>query len=360
MTIRLENVTKRYGRTTAVDRLELEVQAGEMMVLLGPSGCGKSTSLRLVAGLEELSEGVIYIGERRVNDVPPQHRDVAMVFQNYALYPHMSVAENIGYPLRVRKKPADQIAREVRQVAATLGLDSLLGRRPRQLSGGERQRVALARAIIRQPVAFLMDEPLSNLDANLRLEMRAELKRLQRQLQTTTLYVTHDQAEAMTLASRIAVLRAGRLLQVGTPMELYRRPLNQFVAGFLGTPPMNFLEGRLEGDRFRCAAGAIPLSRELREAAGTAESLILGFRPQEAVLASAGELGMLRGSVYVTEEMGEESVVFLTCGREKILVSTPPEVRAAPGENIGVTVPAAALYLFDGATGRNLLLGKEI
>jgi len=358
MDIRLENVSKRFGRAVAVDRLTLKVEAGELMVLLGPSGCGKSTSLRLVAGLEELSEGEIYIGERCVNSVPAQDRDVAMVFQNYALYPHMTVAENIGYPLRVRKRGKDDITREVRQVAAKLGLEGLLERRPRQLSGGQQQRVALARAIIRQPVAFLLDEPLSNLDANLRLQMRAELKGLQRELGTTMLYVTHDHAEAMTLAHRIAVLRDGTLQQVGTPMELYRRPANRFVAGFLGTPPMNFLSGSVQEGVFHFEGGSVPLSGKHLAVCEGIERLVLGFRPQDASLSPAGGAGTFTGSVYVTEEMGSESYVVLSCGGHWITVESGAGLRPAPGEKLAVAVPAAAVHLFEAASGGVLVSGE--
>ncbi len=362
MQIRLENVAKRFGPVTALENLSLEVTEGEMMVLLGPSGCGKSTTLRLVAGLDDVTGGEIYIGERQVNNVPPQERDVAMVFQNYALYPHMTVEQNIGYPLRVRKKSSEMIAAEVSGVAENLGIAELLGRRPRQLSGGERQRVALARAIIRRPVAFLMDEPLSNLDAGLRLQMRAELKLLQRELGTTTLYVTHDHDEAMTLAHRLAILENGRLQQVGTPMELYRKPANRFVAGFLGTPPMNFLAGRLEGrsggGAFRFEGGAIPLSAAQAKAAEGVEELVLGFRPQSAQLAEALS-ATVRGLVYVTEEMGNQTVVSLTCGKQRMTIVASPEFSAATGAALGFTVPSSELHLFDGATGAALLSGES-
>jgi multiple sugar transport system ATP-binding protein len=359
MNIRLQNVVKRFGPTTAVDRLTLEAQDGEMLVLLGPSGCGKSTTLRLVAGLEDVSEGAIFVGEREVNHLPPQARDVAMVFQNYALYPHMTVAENIAYPLRVRRKPAAEITGEVQRVAALLGLEALLERRPRALSGGERQRVALARAIVRHPAAFLMDEPLSNLDANLRLQMRGELKRLQQQLGTTTLYVTHDHAEAMTLAHRIAVLRDGRLQQLGTPMELYRRPANRFVAGFLGSPPMNFLAGTVESGAFCCGLGRLPLTAEQRQAAASARGVVLGFRPQAAALTPPEAGKELRAAVYVTEEMGSESVVVLSCGEEKITVVAPPGARAATGEAVGVRIASADIHLFDSESGKTLVSGDE-
>jgi multiple sugar transport system ATP-binding protein len=357
MNIRLEKISKRFGRTAALDGLTLEAKAGELMVLLGPSGCGKSTSLRLVAGLEAVSEGDIYIGERRVNDVPAQDRDVAMVFQNYALYPHMTVAQNIGYPLLVRKKAKAEIAREVRRVAEQLEIDALLARRPRQLSGGQQQRVALARAIIRHPVAFLLDEPLSNLDANLRLQMRGELKRLQRELGTTMLYVTHDHAEAMTLAHRLALLREGKLQQVGTPMELYRHPANQFVAGFLSTPAMNFLSGSVQDNSFRFAGGTIPLVAEQVKAAAGAEAVVLGFRAQAASLTASDQPGAFYGSVYVTEEMGSESFVVLTCGESKITVGGGADSRAAIGERVGVTVPPSGVHLFDAATGKTLISG---
>src|SRR5918992_485209 len=246
MGIEFRNVSKRFGGACVVDDLSLEIQDGEFVVLLGPSGCGKTTTLRMLAGLESVSSGDIFIGNQRVNDVPTQHRDLAMVFQSYALYPHMTIAENIGYPLRVRKLAKAERAERVNRVAAMLEIESLLERKPRQLSGGERQRVALARAIVREPRAYLMDEPLSNLDARLRVQMRGELKRLQHQLGTTTIYVTHDQAEAMTLASRVAVMRKGRLQQFDTPMNIYNHPANRFVAEFVGSPSMNFVEGHVE------------------------------------------------------------------------------------------------------------------
>ncbi|MGH9805446.1 MAG: ABC transporter ATP-binding protein, partial [Candidatus Acidiferrales bacterium] len=248
----------------------------------------------------------------------------------------------------------------VQRVAALLGLEPLLERRPRALSGGERQRVALARAIVRHPAAFLMDEPLSNLDANLRLQMRAELKRLQQQLGATTLYVTHDHAEAMTLAHRIAVLRDGRLQQLGTPMELYRRPANRFVAGFLGSPPMNFLNGTIEDGAFCCGLGRLPLSPAQRQAAASAVgAVVLGFRPQAAALAQAEAEGVLRAAVYVTEEMGSESVVVLTCGEDNLTVVAPPDAKAASGEAIGVRLAPADFHLFDAVSGTTLISGEK-
>ena len=246
MGIEFQNVNKTFGGTSVVDDLSLKIDNGEFIVLLGPSGCGKTTTLRMLAGLESVTSGDIFINGEHVNDVPTQHRDLAMVFQSYALYPHMTIAENIGYPLRVRKLKKVERAERVKRVAAMLEIESLLERKPRQLSGGERQRVALARAIVREPRAYLMDEPLSNLDARLRVQMRGELKRLQHQLGTTTIYVTHDQAEAMTLASRVAVMKKGRLQQFDTPMNIYNHPANRFVAEFVGSPGMNFIEGRID------------------------------------------------------------------------------------------------------------------
>src|SRR5258708_1545449 len=246
MDVRFENITKRFGQLAVVDELSLKADDGEFVVLLGPSGCGKTTTLRMLAGLEDASSGDIFIGQDRVNDIPTQNFDVAMVFQNYALYPHMTIAQNVAYPLRVRKIERGEIDRRVSRVAEMLEIGALLQRRPRELSGGERQRVALARAIIREPRVYLMDEPLSNLDARLRVQMRGELKRLQHELGTTTIYVTHDQAEAMTLAHRVAVMRTGKLQQFDTPMNIYNRPANRFVAEFVGSPSMNFIEGRVD------------------------------------------------------------------------------------------------------------------
>jgi multiple sugar transport system ATP-binding protein len=350
MEIRFIGTTKLFNRATVVDRLNLEIRDGEMMVLLGPSGCGKTTSLRMLAGLESISGGEIYIGQRLVNNVPPRQRDVAMVFQNYALYPHMTVAQNIGYPLLVRHTKREEIARQVRQVAETLEIDRLLERRPRELSGGERQRVALARAVIRRPVAFLMDEPLSNLDARLRLNMRAELKRLQREMKITTLYVTHDQAEAMTLAHRVAVMRGGTLQQVGTPIELYRRPANLFVAGFLGSPSMNFIRGQIQNSSFHFSGGSISLGGA-RASGAKSSSVVLGFRPESAVLTAPDAPGAIRGGVFVTEEMGNECFVFLNCEDTLITVRAGADFRAEIGDVLGLRVDPESVHLFDEQTG---------
>ncbi|HEY8497197.1 MAG TPA: sn-glycerol-3-phosphate ABC transporter ATP-binding protein UgpC, partial [Limnochordales bacterium] len=244
----LENVTKRYGNVVAVNKANLVIEDEEFVVLVGPSGCGKSTTLRMIAGLEEITEGNIYIGDRLVNDVPPKDRDIAMVFQNYALYPHMNVYDNMAFGLKLRKFPKDEIDRRVREAARMLGIEHLLDRKPKQLSGGQRQRVAVGRAIVREPAAFLMDEPLSNLDAKLRVQMRAELSKLHNRLRTTTIYVTHDQTEAMTMGDRIVVMKDGFIQQVGAPLEIYENPNNVFVAGFIGSPAMNFLNAVLRRD----------------------------------------------------------------------------------------------------------------
>src|SRR5687767_12269218 len=275
MKIGFRNVSKTFGHVHVVDDLTLEIDDGEFVVLLGPSGCGKTTTLRMLAGLESVTTGDIYIGNERINDVPTQQRDLAMVFQSYALYPHMSIAENIAYPLRVRKLGRDERDNRVARVAKMLEIESLLERKPRQLSGGERQRVALARAIVREPRAYLMDEPLSNLDARLRVQMRGELKRLQHQLGTTTIYVTHDQAEAMTLASRVAVMKKGRLQQFDTPMNIYHQPANRFVAEFVGSPSMNFVDGSIAAGMFVSDSLRIPLSAFSGPARVT-----MGIRPE--------------------------------------------------------------------------------
>ncbi|HEX6285790.1 MAG TPA: ABC transporter ATP-binding protein, partial [Pyrinomonadaceae bacterium] len=281
MRIRFQNVSKTFGESKVVDDLWLEIDDGEFVVLLGPSGCGKTTTLRMLAGLESVSSGDIYVGDERINDVPTQQRDLAMVFQSYALYPHMSIAENIAYPLRVRKLERNEREKRVARVAKMLEIESLLERKPRQLSGGERQRVALARAIVREPRAYLMDEPLSNLDARLRVQMRGELKRLQHQLGTTTIYVTHDQAEAMTLASRVAVMKKGRLQQFDTPLNIYNHPANRFVAEFVGSPSMNFLDGKIERGFFVSDAIRIPGYRPDATPDTTPDAPVtMGIRPE--------------------------------------------------------------------------------
>ena len=357
MSVHFKNVSKSFGPSLVVDDLTLSVGDGEFVVLLGPSGCGKTTTLRMLAGLEDVSAGDILIGAERVNHVPTQRRDIAMVFQSYALYPHMTIAENIAYPLRVRKTGREEIARRVNQVAAMLEIDKLLGRRPRDLSGGERQRVALARAVVRSPSVYLMDEPLSNLDARLRVQMRAELKRLQHELGTTTVYVTHDQAEAMTLAHRVAVMRGGRLQQFDTPMNIYNRPANRFVAEFVGSPSMNFIEGRVRpGERvFEGESLALALPDARLEQLGTRERVTLGVRPEHVhVSTSAGE-GLIPATVYVTEMMGNETFVFLRlAGGGKIIARAAADFRAEQEAPAWVRFELGGAAFFDADSGEAL------
>jgi len=324
MGIEFKNVNKEYGSTSVVDDLSLKIDDGEFIVLLGPSGCGKTTTLRMLAGLEPVTSGDILIDGKRINDVPTQHRDLAMVFQSYALYPHMTIAENIGYPLRVRKLDKAKRAERVKRVAAMLEIEPLLDRKPRQLSGGERQRVALARAIVREPRAYLMDEPLSNLDARLRVQMRGELKHLQHELGTTTIYVTHDQAEAMTLASRVAVMMKGRLQQFDTPMNIYNYPANRFVAEFVGSPSMNFIEES-------------PLTK--------------GIRPEHIQVLSEPHDGAIAATVYVTEQMGNETFVFLTVGTNRLIARAPADFRADEESQVWIKIAEDKIHYFDPVSG---------
>jgi multiple sugar transport system ATP-binding protein len=313
--IEFDDVVKRYpDGFEAVKHMNLEIRDGEFVILVGPSGCGKSTALRMIAGLEDISEGDLKIGGEVVNDLAPKDRDIAMVFQNYALYPHMSVRDNMGFALKLRKEKSEEINRRVNEAAKILDLEPHLDRKPANLSGGQRQRVAMGRAIVREPKAFLMDEPLSNLDAKLRVEMRAAVSRLQQRLETTTVYVTHDQTEAMTLGQRVAVMRAGILQQVAAPKELYEHPKNLFVAGFIGSPAMNFFSGQLESDTIKTPMGAIPLDDELRRrlerhGAGT-RSVIVGVRPEDfedANFAPEGHRGWtFDAPIELTESMGSE------------------------------------------------------
>ncbi|HSD04060.1 MAG TPA: ABC transporter ATP-binding protein [Gaiellales bacterium] len=341
MDVRYEQIRKTFGGLDAVTDLDLHVPDGSFLALLGPSGCGKTTALRILAGLEEPTSGRVFIGPRDVTDLQPKDRDVAMVFQSYALYPHKNVRDNIGYPLRVRKVPRERRDARAAEVARMLDIDMLLDRTPRQLSGGQRQRVALARAIVREPQAFLMDEPLSNLDAQLRLQMRAEIKRLQRDLGTTTVYVTHDQVEAMTMADLVAVMRNGRLQQLAPPGEVYARPANLFVARFCGSPPMNVLDGAIEDGRFKHTAGEVPV-------AGASHSgpVKLGFRPESAEMTAPGEAGSLDGEVYVVEPLGNETLIAVTIGDEQVNMRAPAGFEPAVGERCGVRPDPGRLHLF--------------
>ena len=345
MGIKFQNVSKTFGDTRVVDELTLAIDDGEFVVLLGPSGCGKTTTLRMLAGLETITSGDIYIGDQRVNDVPTQHRDLAMVFQSYALYPHMTIAENIGYPLRVRKIEKTERAQRVNRVAAMLEIESLLDRKPRQLSGGERQRVALARAIVREPRAYLMDEPLSNLDARLRVQMRGELKRLQHQLGTTTIYVTHDQAEAMTLASRVAVMKKGRLQQFDTPMNIYHQPANRFVAEFVGSPSMNFVEGSIAEGMFVSDSLRIPLNAS--RSSKLSGRVTIGIRPEHINVLTEPRDGAIAASVYVTELMGNETFVSLSVGPYRLIARAPADFRAALESNVWLHIATDKAHFFD-------------
>jgi ABC-type sugar transport system ATPase subunit len=342
--VEFERVSKSYGETQVVRDLSLSVAPGEFLVLVGPSGCGKSTSLRMIAGLEELTTGNLKIDGVVVNDQPPRKRDIGMVFQSYALYPHMSVEENLQFALRLQKMPAPEIRSRVQAVAKLLGLTELLSRRPKALSGGQRQRVAIGRVIVRRPKVFLFDEPLSNLDAALRVQMRAEIAELHRTLGITMIYVTHDQVEAMTLADRIAVMHHGVLQQVAPPLELYERPANQFVAGFIGSPAMNFLEGELARSGADCVVklpyGEIPVAG----AEGPAGPVTLGIRPQDLSLGAHG----VPGRVEVIEPMGWEAYAYVRAGDQRMVVrlagADARKVRA--GDQVAMTVDPKRAYLF--------------
>jgi multiple sugar transport system ATP-binding protein len=337
----LDNISKVFaGGVVAVDGVSLTIDSGEFLVLVGPSGCGKSTLLRMVAGLEEVTEGTISIGERDVTNLPPRSRDVAMVFQSYALYPHMTVRQNLGYGLKVRRTPKREIAERVTRAAGLLGLDDLLDRRPAALSGGQRQRVAMGRAIVREPKAFLMDEPLSNLDAKLRVSMRAQLAALHARLTTTTIYVTHDQIEAMTLGHRVAVMREGRIQQVDTPQELYQRPANLFVAAFIGSPAMNLVEAEVSGGEIRFGGYAIPVPDSAVPPAGP---VIAGLRPEafEDTAFADPALPRIDVQVEVVEELGADTHVLFTVAAPRIDVS---EVREAAGDEDAVVPVEGSLF----------------
>jgi multiple sugar transport system ATP-binding protein len=362
--IRFEHITKRFGSAVAVNDLNLTVHDHELLTLVGPSGCGKSTTLNILAGLEDPSEGLIYIDNRLVNEMPPGARDIAMVFQSYALYPHMTVRQNIGFGLKVRGMGKQEIERRVVEAAEVLGIGDLLNRRPKELSGGQRQRVALGRALTRDPKAFLLDEPLSNLDAQLRTQMRAELKILFARLQGTVVYVTHDQAEAMTLSDRLVVMRDGVVQQVGTPLEVYNRPNNMFVAKFLGSPSMNFVSGELQaqphGDGLDVVAPNFRFALN-----GTASRLggrpspsgvVLGVRPEDVAVSLQERDDALGCRVEVTEAMGSSTIVYATTGHHRIVASTEPDIQVRSGDSVWLTLNRAKVQFFDAATEQNLLL----
>lgn len=356
--VNLCQVSKLYGQTRAVHDFSLEIKDREFVVLVGPSGCGKSTTLRMVAGLEEVTSGEIHIGNRLVNHMEPKDRNIAMVFQNYALYPHMSVYENMAFSLKMRKFPRAEIHRRVTEAAEILALGDLLKRKPRELSGGQRQRVALGRAIVRDPAVFLMDEPLSNLDAKLRTAMRTELSRLHQRLQTTTIYVTHDQVEAMTLGHRIVVMKDGVIQQVAPPQELYDRPVNVFVANLIGSPPMNLLEGLLSEDAvaFRFPGGEVALPYQLQTVAGpyAGKPVVLGVRPEDVQLGCnvsfADGQSQVRAVVEVVEPLGSEVLVHLDAGGQPLTARAEPNLRFGVGDKLAVGLSQERVHVFDSAT----------
>lgn len=356
--VQFAEVAKRYGAVSIIEGMNLTIEPGEFMVLVGPSGCGKSTALRMIAGLEEISAGTVSIAGRVVNELAPKERDVAMVFQNYALYPHMTVRENIEFGLKIRKVPPSERATLVTDAARALGLEPYLGRKPKELSGGQRQRVALGRAIVRKPAVFLFDEPLSNLDAKLRVQMRAEIKRLQHRLGVTTVYVTHDQTEAMTMGHRIAVMKDGKLQQVGTPLDVYERPSNLFVAQFIGTPPMNFLSGTIgrggavvEGKGF-----SLPLPKELAPLGPSlvGKSMVVGVRPEHLVAGGGGE-ATLPVEVEILEPLGDQLVVHGRLEDTALVFKVDPHRTMTIGERVDVAVTTEHLHLFDAASEQRLL-----
>ena len=360
--IRFDHVVKTYDNgVTVIPDLNLEIQDQEFVVLVGPSGCGKSTTLRMIAGLEEVSGGGLYIGEQKVNDLPPKDRNIAMVFQSYALYPHMSVYRNMAFALRLKKLPKEEIDRRVRQVAAQLELEPYLKRKPRQLSGGQRQRVALGRAMVRDPQVFLLDEPLSNLDAKLRTEMRAQISTLHKHLSATFVYVTHDQTEAMTMGDRIVVMKDGRIQQVDTPQALYDRPKNRFVAGFIGSPQMNFWQTEVlrgpEGWRLRGAGLEFGVTGwQLEGYEG--KTVTLGIRPEdihaEEVMIKAHPDALIRGKVSLAERMGSEIYAYFASGGQKLIARAPARTGIRGGDEVVMALDLNKLHLFDADTGERI------
>jgi multiple sugar transport system ATP-binding protein len=345
--VEIRDARKAYGSAQVLHGVSVDIADGEFVVLVGPSGCGKSTLLRMIAGLESITGGEIAIDKRVVNNVPPKERDIAMVFQNYALYPHMTVADNMGFSLKLKNAPKDEIAQKVRKAADILGLAPYLERYPRQLSGGQRQRVAMGRAIVRNPKVFLFDEPLSNLDAKLRVAMRAEVKQLHQRLKTTTIYVTHDQIEAMTMADKIVVMNEGNVEQIGAPLELYDRPRNRFVAGFIGSPAMNFINGRISGSAFE-ADGGISLPLNARIKGPSSPNVALGVRPEHLVIGDGG----IRCEVIVVEPTGSEVQVNARAANGDEIVAVFRERHAfSPGETISLKPQAGTMHLFDGESG---------
>jgi len=356
-TVTFDHVTKKYGEVVAVDDFNLEIQDGEFMVFVGPSGCGKTTSLRMIAGLEDITTGSLAIGEKIVNDIPPKDRDIAMVFQSYALYPHMTVRDNLAFGLKLRKVDKKEIEKRVQDAAGILDLGKYLDRKPKELSGGQRQRVALGRAIVREPAVFLMDEPLSNLDAKLRVQTRAEIARLHQRLKTTIVYVTHDQVEAMTMGQRIAVMSQAKLQQVGAPQELYDRPNNKFVAGFIGSPSMNFipmtLEGSGEGATLKSEGVEIPVAASFREGIGavSGRNFIVGVRPEHwDVVPTGTEAATVQAKADVVEYLGNEELLHIEVAGQDLVAIVSSERRVRPGDVVTLHIPLEKMHLFDAET----------
>jgi multiple sugar transport system ATP-binding protein len=362
-TVTFDNVNKSYGDVHVVKDMNLAINDGEFMVLVGPSGCGKTTSLRMIAGLEEITSGELKIGDRVVNDVPPKDRDIAMVFQSYALYPHMTVRDNMAFGLKLRKLPKADIEKRVNEAAGILSLEKLLDRKPKELSGGQRQRVALGRAIVREPAVFLMDEPLSNLDAKLRVQTRAEIARLHQRMGTTFVYVTHDQVEAMTMGTRIAVMSDGVLQQVGSPQVLYDTPANRFVAGFIGSPAMNFVEVTAENGKLKGPEGWVAdLPARLRNAVGEASGrrLIAGFRPEHLELKTdETETVSIPGHADVVEYLGNEELLHVTGLGHDIVAIVDSDNRVKPGDVLQLILPYSKLHLFDAESGVSLTSERQ-
>ncbi|MEM9700737.1 MAG: ABC transporter ATP-binding protein [Pseudomonadota bacterium] len=346
--ILLKNVNKRWGSFVGVKDFDLTIPDKEFLVLLGPSGCGKTTTMRMIAGLEDPTEGEIWIGDRMVNNVEPKDRDISMVFQSYGLYPNMTVYENIRFPLKVRKVPEAEHHDRVMKASAMVELDDFLERKPAALSGGQRQRVALARAIVRNAQVFLMDEPLSNLDAKLRVSTRAQIKNLSHELQATTIYVTHDQIEAMTLADRVVVMEKGIVQQVGTPVEIYDKPANTFVASFIGNPAMNLVDGELKGGTFTAP------NVEINGLEGRDGAVTLGFRAEDASVAASSETAQATAPVYSMELLGDATMITVRSGGSMLAVKADKEFRAEIGDSFSANIPASICHIFDKATGARL------
>ncbi len=350
--VTIDNVIKRYGAAQVMHGVSVDIEDGEFVVLVGPSGCGKSTLLRMLAGLEEISDGTISIGDRVVNDVLPKERDIAMVFQSYALYPHKTVYENISFPLKMAKRPKEEIEEKVTRAAEILDLTKYIKRYPKELSGGQRQRVAMGRAIVRDPQVFLFDEPLSNLDAKLRVTMRIEIKELHQRLGTTIVYVTHDQIEAMTMADKIVVMRDGRVEQIGSPLDLYDHPVNTFVAGFIGSPSMNFVHGKIASkDGAKVFLSDSGLTLPLPEtSAQDGQSVTFGVRPEHIQIGDGG----VKMEVVVVEPTGSETQIFARSGRDLIDALVKDRINARPGSRLGFLINPADVHLFDRETGRHI------